>query len=535
MENTFRIIYALCIIFLRFPLYYLAPVAQISYTDVINNDTSLCDNSIKQFLCQSKFTKDCTQLNYPQNIDKLSLDNDNVETFLCLGMHDTIYKICQYIKHETWSSTFSKQEDLDLSIQKLTEFKPNDKAFSQSMTSNTEGFCKNLSEFTPMYDKVQPALSKLAKLLKNLFKCNQICFDINDSLNPLCAVLAWINQIDQTIKKNAVTTKNSKPSSTTNDNSNIPKSVQQEENRIEQVNIDHEHSANIQNAVSSKGTKKNDMVTQNVPNIVLLNANKLQPSINSFNNDNKPMPKEKVLSTVAHSVTMKQNSTTTNSASQTNVPNPIMESGKKHSQPHDIKDTLDSVVIDTNQPAKEVSQKDDIPTNDNRIIDTNKNVNNKAISPSVEDVKSTTLSENTQDSIAEDNAANIANHDDFNHIEDDPLSNGNIESLGQPIDTDNQNENIPEISGQRESFRVIKNDEESHFFTYFTIISLGFIAGYIGYHNKQKILAIVLEGRRSKNNRGRRRPSTANYRKLDCTLEEAVTSQCNANVTHVIY
>lgn len=50
-----------------------------------------------------------------------------------------------------------------------------------------------------------------------------------------------------------------------------------------------------------------------------------------------------------------------------------------------------------------------------------------------------------------------------------------------------------------------------------------------------QILAIVLEGRRSRNNRGRRRPSTANYRKLDCTLEEAVTSQCNANVTHVIY
>ncbi|XP_011707032.1 PREDICTED: trans-Golgi network integral membrane protein 1-like [Wasmannia auropunctata] len=48
---------------------------------------------------------------------------------------------------------------------------------------------------------------------------------------------------------------------------------------------------------------------------------------------------------------------------------------------------------------------------------------------------------------------------------------------------------------------------------------------YIGYHNKQKIFAIVLEGRRSRSNRGRRRPSTASYRKLDCTLEEAVTSQ----------
>lgn len=108
-------------------------------------------------------------------------------------------------------------------------------------------------------------------------------------------------------------------------------------------------------------------------------------------------------------------------------------------------------------------------------------------------------------------------------------------------------------------YSTMRTEDDSHFFTYFTVIILACLAGYIGYHNKQKvsliyallfdiyvlfyiesnfffqILAIVLEGRRSRSNRGRRRPSTASYRKLDCTLEEAVTSQCNANVTHVIY
>lgn len=46
---------------------------------------------------------------------------------------------------------------------------------------------------------------------------------------------------------------------------------------------------------------------------------------------------------------------------------------------------------------------------------------------------------------------------------------------------------------------------------------------------------MIVEGRRSRGGRGRKRPSTASYRKLDCNLEEAVTSQCNSNVSHVIY
>ncbi|XP_074114696.1 uncharacterized protein LOC141537555 isoform X2 [Cotesia typhae] len=81
-----------------------------------------------------------------------------------------------------------------------------------------------------------------------------------------------------------------------------------------------------------------------------------------------------------------------------------------------------------------------------------------------------------------------------------------------------------------------KEDDDSHFFGYFSI--LGLICGMGGcvlYHHKQKVLAILLEGRRSRGGRGRRRPSTANYRKLDCTLEEAVTSQCSSNATNVIY
>ncbi|CAD6216206.1 GSCOCG00004425001-RA-CDS [Cotesia congregata] len=79
-------------------------------------------------------------------------------------------------------------------------------------------------------------------------------------------------------------------------------------------------------------------------------------------------------------------------------------------------------------------------------------------------------------------------------------------------------------------------EDDSHFFGYFSILGLiCAMGGCVLYHHKQKVLAILLEGRRSRGGRGRRRPSTANYRKLDCTLEEAVTSQCSSNATNVIY
>ncbi|XP_066998942.2 trans-Golgi network integral membrane protein 2 [Anabrus simplex] len=76
--------------------------------------------------------------------------------------------------------------------------------------------------------------------------------------------------------------------------------------------------------------------------------------------------------------------------------------------------------------------------------------------------------------------------------------------------------------------------EDSHFFAYFMTMIVLCIIGYLVFHNKQKILALALEGRSRRGSR--RRPNTAGYRKLDSNLEEAVTSQCSsASVTHVIY
>jgi len=77
-------------------------------------------------------------------------------------------------------------------------------------------------------------------------------------------------------------------------------------------------------------------------------------------------------------------------------------------------------------------------------------------------------------------------------------------------------------------------EDNSYFFPYFMMVCIFFILGYVGYHNKQKIFALVLEGRKGKRQQ-RRRPNSANYHKLDSNLEEAVTSACIKNTANVIY
>jgi len=77
---------------------------------------------------------------------------------------------------------------------------------------------------------------------------------------------------------------------------------------------------------------------------------------------------------------------------------------------------------------------------------------------------------------------------------------------------------------------------QSQFFSYFVLFTIICIVGYIIYFNKKKILALILEGRR-KNSGGRstRRSSSAQYRKLDNNLEEAMADNSDDTIRHVIY
>jgi hypothetical protein len=74
---------------------------------------------------------------------------------------------------------------------------------------------------------------------------------------------------------------------------------------------------------------------------------------------------------------------------------------------------------------------------------------------------------------------------------------------------------------------MFEEDPDSNFFTYLCIVMFLSILLYILYHNRQKILGLLIEGRRgSRRQRERSRGgSKAAYSKLDCNLEEAITSK----------
>lgn len=84
-----------------------------------------------------------------------------------------------------------------------------------------------------------------------------------------------------------------------------------------------------------------------------------------------------------------------------------------------------------------------------------------------------------------------------------------------------------------------REDKESSFFPYFMFLMFVIVTFYVAYHNKSKILALLIEGRRSRtySSRGsRRKQHSAEYRKLDSNLEEAIQSDgSHMTTSQIIY
>merc|ERR1719319_1655801 len=68
-----------------------------------------------------------------------------------------------------------------------------------------------------------------------------------------------------------------------------------------------------------------------------------------------------------------------------------------------------------------------------------------------------------------------------------------------------------------------EDDSRSSFFSYFILLSIVAIVAYLVFHNKQKILALILEGRRRQGTR--RRSGGREYRKLDPNLEDTMNTE----------
>ncbi|KAG5333783.1 TGON2 protein, partial [Acromyrmex heyeri] len=498
MENRytdlFRVILMLncLILFLSFTGVRSAPVAlTMNIIDVIKNDSKICSTS--NFLYDSKYIKPCASIEYPTTFWVYG-NSKTLNNFLCLGVYDTAYKICQYSSQS--QIPFNNTATFDSHVEKYLNKK------------KQEDVCNSLKRFTLLYDKIKLFWGPFVESLNVPHKCSNICFDFQqDKFQPLCAVLALMESIDDSMIK-GVKEVETKHDLVTSDKPHVNQSKDEvtgdiKTTSIESKKIEIKEQDRKQILDSNSSVKKGNA---NVPDDVPLT------DVKSNEKTNFATEKEN---------TQNNNQKKINNTSETQVhKSGILKENKEYNIDTELDTNAEVPKPIKNIPPNSNSQ---APSINKAINNINKNVEENAQKSSkeqnIDELKPSTLSENTQD------------HYDAANPE---------ENMENDIDG-NQNENVQEVieqknnNGRLTEYSTMRTEDDSHFFTYFTVITLACLAGYIGYHNKQKILAIVLEGRRSRSNRGRRRPSTASYRKLDCTLEEAVTSQCNANVTHVIY
>lgn len=85
--------------------------------------------------------------------------------------------------------------------------------------------------------------------------------------------------------------------------------------------------------------------------------------------------------------------------------------------------------------------------------------------------------------------------------------------------------------------------EDTHFLLYFITFALVTIGGYVIYMRRNRIIALVIQGRGASSSRRRAsrsssrdsRPSGGSYRKLVNNLEEVITSSQSVKNSNVIY
>ncbi|XP_003704848.1 uncharacterized protein LOC100880155 [Megachile rotundata] len=476
--------------------------------DTIKNDKNL-QCKLPESVYDSSIIKDCHNLTYPENTTKIKdLDPDILKkTILCIAFHDMLYKVCS-------SNMTSQIPNDNAKFQSYIE-----KFYPENDESHRIKFCENIKSVKVSNKQLLPLLSLIH--LNESTVCHATCFNIQGNFNPPCAIFALSKKIDEDIRNI------NKSHQTQSQTSTVTNGVQQSKSLSESLNpvqTSSHANANDNTAVEPQTTDiKTGVVSESkIPQKE--NSDKMPVDLDKTPENSKKISNNQATSSKNQDKTTENQSKTLEK--QDKIPEDLDKAPENKDNAPEFEDVPENQgnapENESNMPENEGNAGENLGNApENNINDDEKNKKD------ANDIKTSTISENTQ------NQENSVNQDEWNRLVDDKSSYDTNDVSDHAVDTAIMPE--PEQRNIISRYHSIRSGERSHFFTYFTVFSLISIAAYVGYHNKQKILAMVLEGRRSRSNRGRRRPSTANYRKLDCTLEEAVTSQCNANVTHVIY
>lgn len=348
--------------------------------------------------------------------------------------------------------------------------------------------------------KTTPVVNKFSEVTSN--QNNQIKSLLSPSSNKSqskSSIIAITNQII-----------NSTPSLVKNENDNSLKTAS--------LNLTNNEKTEINNETTKKSQGGNNEIT-------VKKVEEENPKIEHQDEKQGQNQQEKQQST-QHQESGKKQQQSTPQQQQQSTPKQQQQPEVQTNQVHIEQNEQQKSKVQDPQQSQDSQQQQDhkMPDDidDSQAEDINGFRNNKDLNPY-----------NDDDGVDEEQEANNLNDKDSDKIE---TIENNLNS--NPLLSSSSSSSL--FYGNNYQNNKISTDpfyEESgsNFFIYFLIMMFICMISYVLYHNKTKILALVIEGRRSQTKGKTRRKHTAGYRKLDTNLEEAITSTSSGQVTQIIY
>lgn len=488
----------------------------------------------------------CSELSLSSQVPNDLHDNNNIEFYLCVALLDSTDRLCHITKGNV---DFGKRVSSAL----------NDSL--QSMIASSDDFCREMNIIDPdaKYPQAKFMYSQMVKY------CPSICVGLGPSetaqREPICKSIQFahqqihtaaklqneLNKQDQVFNKereensmdmNAAKAPGNNPQPLAQEKS-VPPAVSQISQRASVQGIPGESrtSSNIDTASIVKSSEVQSSTGIQHANTAALHG--IEGAHNAVQESKLiatiPPKKDKVLTGTAPVLPAKTNEKVPVVPGEINekplsadtndgVPAPAEFNANEKAE------GLDSLKTEIESP--NLAQKSEEHTEDLKG-DGNQNKNDPA---DAED-----MAPQTEDT---DNQDDFMKQDPNDGDDEDPsLPNGPLEPSrdvaeksgavekkvsGAPLQPPQQKPPHASMMGNFEE------PEDSHFFAYFMSLSALCILGYIVYHNKRKIIAMAVEGKKGRST-GRRRPNSASYHKLDSNLEEAMSSNLASTNSYVIY
>ncbi|XP_045467189.1 suppressor of Mek1-like [Harmonia axyridis] len=476
-------------------------VSSASCEDMFGEISQKCDfkdvlkesqlSSLKE-LPEFKKCQDWAAISSIKSVEQLSEDNKN--NIRCLLYHESLVSVCK-----------------DLKKRKIDMY---DMLSNSPTNRSLKDICNN------SFPNVQTKSQVIYNLTQNYEQCKYLCQELQKGalvLDMMCIKSYNFITFSKEMEQNQ----------TSLNNEMLRAQVPLVENPNSFEETTHPE-INKKNHFSTSGIKSEEEL------MVTPKGNK--DNVNEINDENldarSNIPVEEKLNKDEFSGNLNQNKYPL--AIEKNKENALLQnlSDKKHAQKNQEIDSPDNITnsIPSNQVSLIQDSQEEKPKS-NTDNKNNASLNNQNVSPKIinqntaleGDYEETDIE--TQDKPVEENEAKQSNTlidpDNVNEEDDDGIPDRfKAPKLGQLSDRFEYNGDL---------------NGNSNFFGYFSFTCIVFVIGYILYHNKQKVLALLLEGRNSRRPQRTRRPNSANYHKLDSNLEEAISSSVTKNPSHVIY